>query len=167
MESSPQLLPDYTLVYQLAIFFACYWVMRVWVFGPYSELLKLRKAKTTGLKEKAIAEKAQAVELRTQYETTMAATKKKISTWGDEERRKAVEEERTLVQNARNTESKELDTLRKKIDTEVGAARTQLMSSIAEYSSNIATKLVGRTIDTSNFKREAEAEKGISSTLPG
>ena len=81
MESSPQLFPDITLVYQLAIFFCCYFVMRGLVFKPYLDLLRLRKEKTSGLKEKAAAEQARATELRNQYETSMAAVKKKIAVW--------------------------------------------------------------------------------------
>jgi len=165
MENSPQLLPDFTLVYQLIIFFMSYFVMRELVFKPYLQLLRLRKEKTVGLREKALEAQARASKLRGDYETFIAAERKKVAGWTDEERRKTSEEEKGIIQEARTSVSQELDVLRKKIDREVETARKQLQPQVVEYSSNIATKLVGRKIDASNFSRESEAGTETSPTF--
>jgi F0F1-type ATP synthase membrane subunit b/b' len=166
MENSPQLLPDWTMLIQLAIFFACYWVLRILVFKPYLELLKLRKAKTVGLKENAVAAQARADKLHQEYEAFMTQERKKAAVWTEEARVQVTEEERRIVQEARNRAAQEIDSLNASIERQVALARVELLPQVGEYSSHIATKLVGRKMDATHFSREfiknAQAETDLT-----
>jgi F-type H+-transporting ATPase subunit b len=137
------LLPDFTFLIQLAIFFASFAVLQVFVFKPYVSLIRAREEKTTGLREIAAKNLQRAEKLKTDYEQLMKAERTKLTAWSDEQRRMIADEERKIVQAARNEVGKELQGLRDTIKAETDRARADLSSHIPEYSSSIATKLVG------------------------
>src|SRR5262249_26626515 len=149
MGHEPQLLPDFTLLIQLGIFIASYLVMRTFVFRPYLELLHARQAKTVGLKDQASAHRAKAQKLQQDYEAFMKAERKKVAEWSDAQRKLLTEEERAVVQKARADVGKELASLRSTVRSEYEAARRELLPHVADYSSQIASKLVGRTVKVS------------------
>jgi F0F1-type ATP synthase membrane subunit b/b' len=146
MGHEPQLVPDITLLVQLGIFFATYFVLKTLVFKPYLELLNERKARTTGLKEQADRDRQQAEKLEVDYDTFIKAERKKVTAWTDDERKKISDEERGIVQAARDAVGKELEDLRVKIQTDTERARKELLPLVTEYSSQIASKLVGHKI---------------------
>jgi len=139
-------LPDFTIVIQLGLFFVCYFFLKVFFFEPYRKLIELRQAKTTGLKEKAHESRQHAELLKTNYETLMKAERRKLATWLDDEKKKLSDEERHQSQEARAVVGKELKHLRDSLDVEMRKARVDLNASVPEYSSQIASKLVGKKI---------------------
>lgn len=159
MGHAPVLVPDYTLFIQLGIFFASYFVMRALVFKPYLALLAERRAKTVGLKEKALHAREKAAKLQTDYEAHMKQERKKVAAWTDEERKKIADEERAIVEAARGEVAESLATSRAKILADTEQARRDLMPLVNEYSSQIASKLLGRKVNvvaaaTSKGQRE-------------
>ena len=138
-----ELIPDFTFFIQIGIFLACYAVLNVFVFKPYLALLRAREAKTVGLREEAAKNVEKAESLKSQYDTFMKAERKKLASWTDEQRRHIGDEERKLLQRAREEVGAELQSLRSKLKTESERAREALVPLIPEYSSSIATKLVG------------------------
>ena len=145
----PSLFPDYTLFIQLAIFLASFLVLRALVFKPYLQLLALRRERTIGLQEKAAKDMERAVKLEADYENFMRAERKRIAQWSDDERRKIAEDERRIVQSAREAAADELLAVRKKIATDAEQARRELTPLVNEYSSQIASKLLGRKVSVS------------------
>lgn len=157
--------PDFTLLIQLGLFFVCYFFLKKFFFGPYLKLIEMRHEKTDGLKAKAAQSHADAEKLKTDYETTMKAERRKLAAWQDEERKKISDEERKQVQAARDTVGEELKHLRAGIATEVEKTRKELAGSVQEYSSQIASKLVGKKIHVTNSPSESSKRPSAETTV--
>lgn len=165
MQHAPSLFPEpLLLLIQMGIFFASWLVLHTLVFKPYMALLKARREKTVGLLEKATKAKARAVQLQTDYETFMKAERKKIVAWTDDERKRISDDERQIVSEARDSVAKELQSVRAKISADCEKARRDLLPQIADYSSQIVSKLVGYSVKvtpTPEMKKSIEAEPAV------
>jgi F-type H+-transporting ATPase subunit b len=146
----PVLVPDYTLFIQMGIFFASYFILNSLVFKPYLALLKARREQTVGLRAAAEHDREKAESLRQQYETFLKAERKKITAWSDEERKKVQDEERSRIQQARDTAAKANDASRAVLEEERRKARKSLESSVNEFSSAIVSKMLGRSVQVSS-----------------
>jgi F0F1-type ATP synthase membrane subunit b/b' len=157
MGSESELIPNATMFVQLGLFFVCYFILKTLVFGPYLRLIELRREKTSGLKEKAAGDAVRAEKLKTEYDAFMKIERRKLSGWLDTERKKVSDETRHIIQEAREGVSTELKAVRAQIQKEADEARKQLAPLVGEYSSLIATKLVGRKIKVSAQAAERSA----------
>lgn len=146
---TPVLIPDHTLWIQLALFLASYAVLKYLVFNPMMQLIELRRSKTTGLVDTSHAQKQKALELQNQYQTFMASERKKVTNWLETERKKVDDEARQTIQVARDQATKELQRQRLEIRTHVAAAHEKLMPLVAEFSGQIASKLLSRPVTVS------------------
>lgn len=151
----PVLVPDYTLLIQLGIFFAAYFVLRFLVFKPYLELLRIRRLKTVGLKEQAAQAHEQATKLRADYDAFMKNERKRINAWSDEQRKTVLDEERGIISKARDAAANELQGARGRIHADSEKARRELLPLISEYSSQLVTKLLGRKVSINGAHIEA------------
>ena len=163
MGSTESMMPNATLFIQLALFFVAYGFLNKFFFKPYLALMEARKAKTSGLKEKAIQEKAQAEKFQQTHEAFMKTERARLSKWMDEERKKISDEERQIISAARTDASNELKAHRTKLSSEAEKARTELGPLVAEYASQIASRLIGRKVKVSpassnGSSRSAQAE---------
>lgn len=161
------LLPNYTFFIELALFFVSYFMLKTFVFGPYFQLLEMRRAKTTGLKEKSILDRERAEKLKTDYEVFMKAERKKLNGWMDEERKKISDEERATVQAAREKVGAEMKIIRQSLKDETERARKELSPLVSEFSSQIASKLMGRNVKVSSTATDHTAQSSAESTVPG
>jgi len=113
-----------------------------------------------------VATQAKAEKLHQEYDAFMTRERKEVATFTEEARVQAVEEERHIIQEARNRAAKEIEALQTNINRQVVAARSELIPQIGEYSSHIATKLIGRKMDATRFSREfnqsSEAETDLA-----
>lgn len=141
-----ELIPNYTMFIQMGIFFACYLVLNQLVFKPYVALLHAREAKTSGLKEKSLQQREEAERLRLSYDEYMKTERKNINAVVEKEREKVADEERAILAKARAESNEELTKTRKTIEAQSAEARKQLHSMVNEYSSEIVSKLVGKTV---------------------
>lgn len=155
--SDPANIPNWTILLQLGLFFISFYFLNTFLFKPYLALLDARKAKTSGLKEKAIHDKAQAEKLQHSYEAFMRGERQRLSKWTEEERKKISEAERHEVQRARNEASEVLKKARVELQGAVAKARTELNPMVAEYSSQIASKVLGRKINISGSQVDTHA----------
>lgn len=166
MGSDSELIPNFTFFIQLGIFFGCYFMLNKFVFGPYLALLERRRAKTTGLKEKAIADRQRAEKLRIDYENFLKSERKNLVAFMDDERKKMAEEEKGIIQEARLTVGKSLQVLRERLKQDVAKSREDLAPLVSEYSSQIASKLLGRKVNVSGVSMERNSEEA-SPVIPG
>ncbi len=155
---------DWTALIQLGLFIASFLVLHYLVFRPYQALLHARHEKTAGLKEKAEHAQEEAKKLKEDYENFMRTERKKVTTLVDEGRRKIADEERTIIQTARDQVAAELGSLREKVKVEADAARRELTPQIPEYASLIASKLTGQKVHVTASK--VDAKKGAGSDQP-
>ena len=149
MSHTPVLIPDITLFVQLGIFLATWFVLSYFVFGPYLKLLQARRDKTVGLKEKAHHASVKATKLQAEYETYMKTERQKIHGWLDQERSKVADEERNVISKARDIAAQEMNVAREKIQADTEQARRDLLPLAADFSSQIASKLVGQKVSIS------------------
>ncbi len=144
-----ELLPNMTFFIMLGLFFASYVMLKTFVFTPYLGLLEARRAKTSGLKERAFEEQERAQKLKEDYETFMKAERRKVATWMEEERKRVAEEERQVIQQARDKSNAELGKIRDSIHAETERAREELLPLVNEYSSHLASKVLGHKVKVS------------------
>lgn len=151
------LIPNYTLFIQMGLFFASYLVLNQLVFKPYVKLIHAREALTVGLKQKAAEDKDAAQKFRTQYEAFVKEERKTLSAEIDQKRVQIAEHERTQLLAAREVAAKELSKSRETLKKDMEEARRALSSQVAEYSSQIVSKLVGKTVKVSVPIKSAKA----------
>ena len=146
MDHGPVLIPDATLFVQLALFVASYFVLRFLVFKPYVRLLELRRERTEGLRDAAARAAAEAERLKEQHDTFLRGEQKRLAQWTDAERRKVDEEAAKILAAARTEVDKTIHETRERTKREAEAARAELLPHVVEYSSQIASKLLGKTV---------------------
>ena len=140
---------------ELGIFFASYGVLNKVLFQPYLELVRARNAKSTDLKEKSAQQKVQAEKLQTEYDAFMKIQRKEVAHWLDEER--------ALIEEARNKVAKELAASRKAAEEQLDIAKKELLPLVGDYSSKIVAKLTGKKVTISSAG--VVAKKEIEETL--
>lgn len=146
MDHGPVLIPDATLFVQLALFVASYFVLRFLVFKPYVKLLELRRERTEGLRDAAAKAATEAERLKEQHDAFLRSEQKRLTQWTDGERRRVAEEAAKILAAARADVDKNVQETRERTTQEMDAARKELLPHIAEYSSQIASKLLGKTV---------------------
>lgn len=156
----PSLLPNYTMFIQMGIFVLSWTVIHFLVIRPYSRLFHKRHEATDGLRERAHAARDQATKLKGEYEEYMKQERKKIASWMEDEKRKIVEEQLKITQQARNEVADLLQKAQFDIKRDIEKTKKELLPRISEYSSEIVNKLVGNKIQLtiSNDFSESEAE---------
>lgn len=148
---------------ELGIFFASYGVLNKVLFKPYLALVHARNAKSSELKEKSAQQKVQADKFQTEYEAFMKTQRKDVSHWLDEEKKKVADEERAIIEEARNRVSKELAASRKAAEEQLDIARKELLPLVGDYSSKIVAKLTGKkvTISSAGLTSKKEVEETL------
>jgi len=167
MGHEPDLMPNWTLVIQLVIFLLSYAVMRSFVFAPYLTLLHKRQEKTTGLKERAAKDRERAESLRAQYEGFIRDERKKLNAWVDDERKKIMEEEHKIVQHAREQAGDELKLVKQSLHDECEKARKDLLPLVSDFSSQIASKLLGHKVKISSVVSEQGGKSKVEPSVLG
>lgn len=145
---------------QLGIFFASYTVLNKVLYKPYLELAKARQAKSTDLKAQSAHQKEETLKYQVEYDAYMKKERKEISHWMEEEKKKVADEERSIIEAARNKVAKELADSQKQAEEQLSIARKELLPTVGELSSKIVAKLTGKkvtiTTGTSPNKKELE-----------
>ncbi len=164
MHHEPVLIPNMTLLIQVGIFFACYFVLDSLVYRPYLALLRARREQTIGLKAAAEKDRAEAERLKASYEAFLKSERKKIGAWADEERKKVQEEERSRIQSARDAAAKTSEAARVVLEEETQKARKSLDGTVLEFSSAIVSKMLGRSVQVS--PSVSKQDKGVETAVP-
>jgi F-type H+-transporting ATPase subunit b len=146
MDHGPVLIPDATLFVQLALFIASYFVLRFLVFKPYLRLLELRRERTEGLRDAAARAAADAERMKEQHDAFLRGEQKRLAQWTESERRKVGEEAAKILAAARSEVDKNLHEMRERTKKELEMARAELLPHVVEYSSQIASKLLGKAV---------------------
>lgn len=143
---SAEISVDKTILIQAGIFVACYGVLRLLVFGPYLKLLEARHARSTELKSDAERRAADAEKLKEQYETLMLSERRKVQRWVDNERRKVADEERAVIQRARDGSTEMLRNFRLQLTRQTVDARKALLPKVYEFASQLASAILGKKV---------------------
>jgi predicted DNA-binding protein (UPF0251 family) len=93
----------------------------------------------------------------------MKVQRKEVAHWLDEEKKKVADEERALIEEARNKVAKELAASRKAAEEQLDIAKKELLPLVGDYSSKIVAKLTGKKVTISSAG--VVAKKEIEETL--
>jgi F-type H+-transporting ATPase subunit b len=139
-------LPDESLIIQIANFLLIIWIMNLILYRPIRNILRQRREKIEGLEFsiETYSENAQ------EKDDAFAAGIKEARARGLKEKetllQAAAEEEKQIVENVNAKAQAELAEIRKKIAKEADAARTALREKVDEFADEICQKILGRTV---------------------
>lgn len=132
-----------TLLFQLGIFIAVFFVLKYVLFVPYFAAFTKRTEATVGQTELAERYVSETKALEEEFSKKATAANEKYRAVYDQIRADSLKEYDRLVADAR-TRAKELtDQARKKIAADVQAAQTQLAKEVPGVSQLLVQKLIG------------------------
>jgi F0F1-type ATP synthase membrane subunit b/b' len=102
-----------------------------------------------GLRQEAQLAGERAAKFRADYESSIREERKRVGFWMDEQRKRMADEERALIQKARDQANQEMQHKQKEIHAQFLKARADLLPLIPDYSSSIASKLLGHPVKVS------------------
>jgi F-type H+-transporting ATPase subunit b len=136
--------PDITFVIQLVGFVVFWQLMRVLIFSPMQQALKVRAEKTGGARTRAEALVAEAAQIEATVQAGLAEAKKDGAQRADEIRRRAEGEEQAIVARYRGEAAALLEKERAQTEAQVSSARAPLDSEAARLAENVVRRVLGR-----------------------
>lgn len=136
--------PDITFVIQLVGFVVFWQLMRVLIFTPMQEALKVRAQKTGGARTRAEALIAEAAQVDASIEAGLSEARKEGAARADEIRRRAEAEEHAISTRYRDEAMSLLDQERALTGSQVQAARTPLESEATRLADDVVRRVLGR-----------------------
>lgn len=137
--------PDIASVLQLIAGFVIFWqLMRVLLFTPMQQALKVRAERTGGTRTRAEALIAEAAQLEASVAAGLAEAKKEGAIRSDEIRRRAEAEEQTIIARYRDQAAALLDRERGLTAAQVTSARAPLESEAVRLAESVVKRVLGR-----------------------
>ena len=136
--------PDITFVIQLVGFVVVWQLMRVLIFSPMQQALKVRAEKTGGSRARAEGLIAEAAQVDTSIEAALAEARRDGAARADEIRRRAEAEEQAIATRYRDEAANVLDRERGLTTSQVHAARAPLESEATRLADDVVRRVLGR-----------------------
>jgi F-type H+-transporting ATPase subunit b len=139
--------PNFQTVLVQAAIIVVLWIVlgRLW-FGPAMRVIRERSARSEGALEKARAIQAEAEALRARHAGAIEEARTEAQRDLEEVIRGAEAEQRKLIAEAREEAQRVLTDARGKIAEDVAAARQELRSQADHIASEVARKVLGRSV---------------------
>ncbi len=135
---------DYTLLVQAAVFIVFVFLINQFLFRPIVDLLERRKEATTGAQEKALALQEKAEKEAALLEEKLAQARHEAALERDRLRKKALEEQKSVIERARRAIDKDIPALREKVLGEAKEVEEVLKKELEPFAKQIAEKILGR-----------------------
>mgnify|MGYP000107535922 CR=1 FL=1 len=136
--------PDITFVIQLLGFVVFWQLMRVLIFLPMQQALKVRAERTGGARNRAEGLVAEAATVDASIDAGLAEAKKEGALRADEVRRRAEAEEHTILARYRDEAMAILNRERAQTDSQLSSARAPLQSEAERLAENVVKRVLGR-----------------------
>ena len=136
--------PDITFVIQLVGFVVLWQLMRVIIFVPMQQALKMRAERIGGARTRAEALVAEAAQVDTSIETGLAEAKKDGAQRAEEIRRRAEADEQAILTRYRGEAATLLGRERALTESQVSSARAPLESEAARLAESVVRRVLGR-----------------------
>lgn len=138
-------LPDESLIIQIANFLLIIWIMNLILYRPIRNILRQRREKVEGLELSIETYNENAQE----KDDAFASGIKEARIRGLKEKetllQTAAEEEKQVIENVNAKAQAELAEIRKKIVKDADAAKASLQEKVDEFADDICQKILGRT----------------------
>ena len=135
---------DGSFFLQIGLFFALFFLLRAWVFGPMMRLFDAREAAIDGAKRDAKSIEADADRKLHEFEAEMKKVKIAASAEREALQKDAAALERDLLAKAREESGAVLAEASTKIAADAAKIREEMKASIPVLAGQIAEKLLGR-----------------------
>jgi len=142
-----QLLPDYTLFFQLGIFLLVAFSLSHFVFKPVLKIVKLRRSKTEGdrLKIQELNQKTES--LMKEYEEKIKVAKQEAFQIKESIRREGEEQGQRMIHEAKQASLSQIEKAKKEIAAASQLATDQLESQARTLGKSLAEKVLGRPLN--------------------
>lgn len=140
------LLPNWTLIPQMLVFWTVLWVLSKFVFKPYGALIELRIKETTGLQKEAEGIQLEATELKNRYEERIGNVRAELRRMLEKEKKKYQSEVDVVVTKAKMDAGSEIQRIKESIHQESQKVTKELSSQVEQFSEEITNKVIGRGI---------------------
>lgn len=138
--------PDWTFLFQIALFLFLWTFLRRFLFEPNFEVLKAREERGTGAVKEASRVKAEAQAMGEQYAAQLTEARTGATQHVDALYREAEAQAQSLLNVARADATQTIAQMRDSLQKEIAEARQALEARAPEFSNEIAQKLLGRSL---------------------
>ena len=138
--------PDWTFLFQIALFLFLWTFLRQFLFEPNFTVLKNREERSAGALKEASTIKAEVETMGEQYRTRLAEARTGASQQVDAIYKEAETEAQSMIDAARTEAMTIIAQMRDNLQHEIGEARRALGERTEEFSREIAQKLLGRSL---------------------
>jgi len=140
------ILPNWSAIPQLFIFLAALIVVKFFILNPVSQVLKGRSERIEGAEHEAVRLGEQSDKLDASYREKIREARSQVKRDRGEQRKKALSEEKDILNKGREEAHKKLEAIAEEIRKESDAARSRLKDDAAGMSRMLAEKLLGRPV---------------------
>jgi F-type H+-transporting ATPase subunit b len=137
---------DKSVLFQMVLFGALILVLKPLLFDPMLRVFALREEKTEGARAEARAMQERAADILANYEKELAKVRAVATEERDRVRNETAKLEATILEEARQASAKILEEGRGQIAAEIQTIRKDLGLRAEGLSSDIATRVLGRSL---------------------
>jgi F-type H+-transporting ATPase subunit b len=137
---------DYTVLVQVVIFLALWFLLTRFLFKPFIALLEEREARTEGLKAAAASLTTEVERLRAEYESAIAKANEEGVAVKETILQEARQTRERLLAESRAQAAERLAAVREEIRKEIGKGREQALQEAAAIARQMAEKILGRKV---------------------
>lgn len=140
------LFPDKTIFIQLGIFLVVLFALNALVFQPVLKILRLRRSKTEGDREKLEDLNRQTTQIVKEYEDKMSQAKAEAFAMKEAIRKEGELQGQRIVQEARAASLAQIEKMKQEIQSAAQKTGEELERQSDLLSRNIAEKVLGRSL---------------------
>lgn len=138
--------PDETFLYQIALFFVIWFLLKRFWFVPTLAVIKERSKRSAGAVAEAAKIQAEVARLREEHATALEQTRAEAQLVVREILRAADVEQRKLVDEATAAAQAALAEAREQVAKEIAAARAELNAQVQSIAKEMAATVLGRAV---------------------
>jgi F-type H+-transporting ATPase subunit b len=138
--------PDWTFLFQIALFLCLWSFLRRFLFEPNFSILKEREDRSVGALQEAERVKNEAIAIEEQYRSRLVEVRSGTTQEVETLYRDAEAHAQDQIASARTEAADVVATTRETLGKEIDDARRTLEERVPEFSRDIAQKLLGRSL---------------------
>ncbi len=139
-------LPDLSLLLVMALFWACYFLFKKFVFSPLGNILEEREEKSETSRDALAKALEREKEVLVEVDNRLAETRRELMTQRDSKRRELQARRQTQLDAAREAARQRVEDLARRLDAEKEAARKDLAGNAPVMAAEIAASVAGRRL---------------------
>src|SRR3990167_2872968 len=144
--SIQDVLPNWTLIPQMLIWFTVLFVLSRFIFKPYGKVIEQRIKETEGLQSEAEKLRGEAQQMHARYQERIDSLRAELHRMLEEHKRQATMRANEIIAVARRNANEEAERALQEMEQEGERAKEQLASELERFSQSICEKVLGRKV---------------------